>query len=217
MKGKILMQLSLKLLLTCSLVTSFMFADTKTPTPKETMSTHKSQFAYVNTHEIITLDPNLLSSASDEWRDNYNNLKKMLEPVEKEIQELASNLEKGKTEFETLQQSGIASQDTLTEKYKEMYQLNTDLQKRSQELNQFAQERLAAAQTQLQPKILKAIQEVAKEDSYQIVFDGMTILAAPGADNATSKVLTKINRDYAIEKAKKLSTEKTLEPAKPMA
>jgi len=206
------MKLSLKLLLTCSLATSFMFADIQTPTPKEPMST-KSTFAYVNTHEIITLDQTLLTKASDEWRDNYNNLKKIMEPVEREIQEIAGRLERGKTEFETLQQSGIASQETLTEKYKEMYTLNTDLQKRTQELNQFAQERLAAAQTQLHPKVLQAIQEVSKENSYQIVFDGMCILAAPGADNATAKVLEKINRDYAVEKAKKINSEKLLEPA----
>jgi len=191
-----------------------MFADNKTPSPKEAMPT-TSTFAYVNTHEIITLDPNLLANASDEWRDNYNNLKKIMEPVEREIQEIAGRLEKGKTDFETLQQSGIASQDTLSEKYKEMYALNTDLQKRTQELNQFAQERLAAAQTQLHPKVLQAIQEVSKESSYQIVFDGMCILAAPGADNATSKVLSKINRDYALEKAKKINSEKLLEQSKP--
>jgi len=213
------MKLGLKLLLACTLATSFMSADQ--PTTKETMintpNNQKFAFAYVNTHEIITLDPNLLSGASDEWRDNYNNLKKLMEPVEKEIQEIGTKLEKGKTEFETLQQSGIASQDALSEKYKELYTLNTDLQKRTQQLNQFAQERLSAAQTQLQPKILKAIQEITKENSYQIVFDGMTILAAPGAENATSKVLAKINRDYALEKAKKITSEKALEPTKPSA
>ncbi len=206
------MKLSLKLLLTCSLVTSFMFAaDNKPLTPKEAMPTTQP-FAYVNTHEIITLDPALLANASDEWRDNYNNLKKLMEPVEREIQEIAGRLERGKAEFESLQQAGIASQETLTEKYKEMYTLNTDLQKRTQELNQFAQERLSAAQAQLHPKVLQAIQEVSKENSYQIVFDGMCILAAPGADNATSKVLSKINRDYALEKAKKINSEKLLEP-----
>lgn len=209
------MKLSLKLLLTCSLVTSFMFADNNTnPSPKEAMTT-PSTFAYVNTHEIITLDPNLLAGASHEWNDNYTNLKKLMEPVEREIQELGARLEKGKAEFESLQQSGIASQETLTEKYKEMYTLNTDLQKRTQELNQFAQERLAAAQSQLHPKVLQAIQDVAKEGSYQIVFDGMCILAAPGADNATPKVLAKINREYSVEKAKKINSEKLLEPAKP--
>lgn len=216
MKGETFMKLSLKLLLTCSLVTSFMLADNKTPTPKETMST-KSTFAFVNTHEIITLDQNLLAGASDEWRDSYNNLKKLMEPVEREIQDLATKLEQGKNEFESLQRSGIASQEALADKYKELYQMNTDLQSRSQEMNKVAQERLAATQTQLQPKVLKAIQEVAKEDGYHIIFDGMTILAAPGADNVTSKVLAKINRDYAIEKAKKLSSEKTLESTKPTA
>ena len=191
------------------MVTSLMFADTKPSTPKDTMT--KSSFAYVNTHEIITLDPNLMTGAADEWRDNFNNLKKLMEPVENEIKEIANRLEKGKAEFESLQQSGIASQETLSEKYKEMYTLNNDLQKRSQELNQFAQERLGAAQAQIHPKVLQAIKDVSKDNAYQIVFDGMCILDAQGADNATSKVLTKVNSDYAIEKAKKLNSERILE------
>jgi len=210
MKGKTIMKLSLKLLLTCFVVTSLaLAADTKTLTPKEAITMTKSKLGYANTHEIITLEQSLLAGASDEWRDLYNNLKKLMEPVEKEIEELAGKLEQGKADFEKLQQ--IANEETLREKYKELLDLNTVLQKRSQELNQFAQERLKAAQDQLKPKILQAFQQVAKEGSYDMIVDGMCVLAAPGADNVTSKVLAIINRDYALEKAKKINSEKMLE------
>lgn len=212
------MKLSFKLLLTCSLATSFMFADNKTPTPKEAMST--TPLAYVNTHEIITLDPNLLSGASDQWRDEYNKLKQLMEPVEKEIEELASKVERAKAEFEALQdpnQAPLVSQETMVQKQKDLYSIYGEWQKRAQESSQFAQDRLKNVQSQIQPKILQAIQDVAKEGSYQLVVDGMVVLAAPGAENVTSKVLTKINRDYALEKAKKINSEKLLEPTKPSA
>lgn len=210
------MKLILKLLFVCSIVTSLALAEMKTQTPKETMPMTKSPFAYVNTHEIITLDPKLLAGASDEWRDGYNSLRKVMEPAEKEMEDIAQKIEQGKAEFDELQK--VANQETLNEKSKELYDLAGMYQKRNQELNQYAQEKLKVAQDQLKPKLIQAFQQVAKEGSYAVVLEGVTILAAPGADNVTSKVLSIINRDYALEKAKKINSEKLLETsAKPVA
>jgi Skp family chaperone for outer membrane proteins len=182
---------------------------------KETEKAIAPTLAYVNIQKIITLDKNLLSRASDEWRNLYNKLQETLEPANKEIAKLEEAFEKGKSEFEQMQDSmkkGLVGQEALKRKYEDVGRLEYELRLRFQERETFAQNELNKAQAQVGPKLDKVVNEVRKARGLDMIIRAEVVLSA--ADDPrfdiTDDVLAKLNKDYAQEqKLKKEAQAKT--------
>ena len=164
--------------------------------------------AYVNINKIITFDPNLLPNSSQEWKKHYSLFQSKLEPVESELKDLQSKFEKGGQEFESLQKSGIASNEALQKKYEEVAKLEMNLRKRIQERDMFAQEEFKKIQAHMSPKIEKAIREIRLAKNYSMVIRSEFVMDADRSLDITEDVLNLMNKSYQEEEAKKAAEQK---------
>lgn len=173
-------------------------------------STEKSEFtiAYVNLNKIITFDPSLLSSSSQEWQKHYILLQEALSPLEVELKALEEKFEKGRTEFESLQKSGLASNEALQQKYEDIARIELELRKKFQEREHFAQEEVKKIQLKMTPNIEKAIHEIRQDKGYTMVVRSEFVVEADPSLDITSDVLSIMNKSYLEEiKAKEKLSE----------
>lgn len=189
-------------------LTSF-FSSSDAAVPGEGKKASAPKIAYVNTHELITIDKKLVDKAVDEWRELFKKIESTMAPAEKEIKDLQDKFEKGKSDFESLQKSGVASEDALRKKYQDVSQVEVTFRKRYYDLEQFYQVEINKAQATVAPKIEKAIKELRKSQGWDMVIDGKTVIDADNNFNLTNDVKVKVNKVYQDEKKAKEQAQKT--------
>ncbi len=179
---------------------------------KSMTSAKTPKIAYVNVHKIITVESKHLSSSSAEWQDHFNKLQNTIAPADAEIRSLAEKFEKGKKEFMDLQNSKLASEAALKQKYEEVAKFQMDLQQRQYERNQFTDSELNKAHMQVMPKIEKAIKSLRQSQGWDLVLRGESVIDADTSFDLTQQALDILNKEYADEKnAKELASKKSEE------
>lgn len=186
----------------------------KTSKMDKTMNNSSLKIAYVNLNKILTFDSALLPTSSKEWQKNYISLQESLSPIEVELKALEEKFEKGRNEFESLQKSGLASNEALQQKYEELAKLELELRKRLQEREQFAQEEIKKIQLKISPKIEKAIREIKIADNYNLVLRSEFVIDADQDMDITSQVLDIMNKQYTQENKEQESKEQNKEQNK---
>ncbi len=164
-------------------------------------NTEKSalKIAYVNLNRVMTFDPGLLPSSSQEWQKNYALLQETLSPIEVELKALEDKFEKGRVEFESLQKSGLVSNEALQQKYEEVAKTELELRRRFQEREQFAQEEVKKIHLKMAPNIEKVIQEIREKHGYTMVLRSEFVIDADKNLDITSEVLSLMDKQYMQE------------------
>lgn len=175
---------------------------------KKAMAT---KIAFVNLNRIVTIDPNLIKTASDEWREFYDDLQKKIQPVDEELRKLKDKFEKAKQEFEEMKKGGLMSNEAMQRQYEEAAKLEYELSRKGYDRDQFVREELEKGQKMVGPKIEKAVKELRINQGWDMVIRGEYILDAENKFDLTDQVLEKINKEFAAEKAKKEVAKKEAE------
>lgn len=157
------------------------------------------KIAYVNINKIITFEPSLLPHSSAEWQKRYALLQDSLNPIELEIKAIEEEFEKGRKEFESLQKSGLASNEALQKKYEEMAKLEFNLRKRIQERDQYAQDEVKSIHSKILPSLEKAIHEIKVSRGYNFILRSEFVIEADAEFDITAEVLNLMNKQHSEE------------------
>lgn len=144
------------------------------------------KFGYINSAAVLAELPEV-----QQMRSNLESLQKQLQKKGQQMM----------TDYQTKQQEAIAKQQNGTLAPVEEKQVLEDLQKKEQEIMKFEQEmqqKLGTKEQELLSPILEkvnnAIQNVAKTEGYQFIFDTSSgvLLYADEAQDVTAKVKAKL-------------------------
>ncbi len=144
------------------------------------------KFGYINSAAVLAELPEV-----QQMRSNLESLQKQLQKKGQQMM----------TDYQTKQQEALAKQQNGTLAPVEEKQVMEDLQKKEQEILKFEQEmqqKLGTKEQELLSPILEkvntAIQDVAKADGYQFIFDTSSgvLLYADEAQDVTAKVKAKL-------------------------
>jgi Skp family chaperone for outer membrane proteins len=187
-----------------------------------------AKIAIIDVRRIISQDPEVLKTGSDEWRELFNKMQEVLEPSMKEFAELeasykkkiaeAETFQKQKSaEIESLQKGGFATKEkiqdliadaqrTMQKKYQEeLLPLENRLQAQHQQLQRFSNDELYKAQAVVGPKVEKAIDAVCEAQGWDFAIskDALPTRKVAKRFEITDDVLTIVNNEYAAQKALK--------------
>jgi Skp family chaperone for outer membrane proteins len=153
------------------------------------------KFCIIDIRRILPQDPEGLKSGSDEWRELFNKLQETLKSADQEYKKKIS-------ELESLQKSGISSQEALRKKYKE------EIEPLEAQLQQFAYNELNKAQAVVGPKIENALEKVVAAQGWDMPLNREAVPLRKINKNfdITDDVLRILNAEFASEKAKKAKT-----------
>lgn len=185
-------------------------ADAKTankPNIKESSHAVTTKIAYVYLGRIMTIDSNALPKASTEWKDMFDKLQQSLEPVNAELQKLEERFKKGRTEFESLQKSGLSSREALQRKAEEMAKLEYELRQSMQEREEFAQRELNRMQSVIAPKVETILKKIKEDQGWDAIERGENLLLVTPKFDLTQQVLDQLNKQYAAEQEAKKKEE----------
>ena len=185
------------------------------PTAKETAKAVPTKTAYVYLGKIMTLDTNVLPKASFEWKEMFDKLQQSLEPVNGELQKLEEKYKKGRTEFESLQKSGLTSREALQRKAEELAKLEYELRGSMQEREEFAQRELNRMQGVLAPKIEAILKKIKEDQGWDAIERGENILLVSPKFDLTQQVLDQLNGHYTAEQEAKKKQQEKKDFAKP--
>lgn len=185
--------------------------DSKTPVKKDTKAMESrtavsAKIAVVDVRRIVTQDPEMLKTASDEWKELFGKLQEVLKPANREIVELEERYRKKASEIESLQKSGVSSKEMLRKKYEEeVAPLEYQLQNQYQQYQRFSYDELGKAQAALAPKIETAIDEICAVQGWDFPISREMIPSRRlnKKYDITDDVLRLLNKQFADEKAKK--------------
>lgn len=181
--------------------------DTK---PMESKSAATPKIAIVDVRRIIAQDPEGLKHGSDEWKELFGKLQDTLKPAQREIAELEERYKKKVSELESLQKSGISSKDALRKKYEEeLAPLEYQLQNQMQQYQRFSYDELGKAQQIIGPKIEKVINSIRTTQGWDMVINREAVISFSDRYNITDSVISLLNQQYALEKAKKAEPKKS--------
>ncbi len=147
-----------------------------------TTSTYAQKYGHVNTQEMFLAMP------------GADSIQIKLKAFETELTEIyagmVSEFQSKKEKFD--QEAGTMSTTVRQYREKEL----TDLQNRIVEFQEGVQSDMQEKQLELmqpfQDRILKAIEEVAKENSYAYIFDTQVLLYSEGGDDVSALVKKKL-------------------------
>ena len=155
--------------------------------------------AYVKVQRLVTMDNAQVKQTVEEWQELYSRIQKRVEPMYKELAELGEKFEKGKNEFEALRSGGLAKREALQNKYEEVARLEYELQRKLQERDNFENDELSKAQSQIVPKIKDAIKTIAIAEGWDAVTPADTMLYVDEQFDITEKVRAEVNKRYQAE------------------
>lgn len=185
-------------------------ADEKAKPEQKMKDAVTTKIAYVDIGQIITNDPKLLSSASDEWCKLYNDIQKKVEPADKELGEVIAKFQKDRAEIESLQKSGLTSETTLRAKSEELGRKGYEIQMRQQELNKFYEAELAKSHNQIWPKVQKTIKNYRIAHGWDVIESRAPVVDMDDSFDKTKEILAILNKEYTAElkEKEKKATEK---------
>jgi outer membrane protein len=146
-----------------------------------TFSFNAQKLGHVNSQAIVQEMPDY-ESARQELESYKNDLAKELEMYQKLIMEFAQDYEKQKTTMsaESRQRKEADLMERQQNYEKKAYEAETKLQQKEQELLQA-----------IMVKVNNAVQELAKSEGYDYIFERTTLLHA-GGDDISDKVRKKL-------------------------
>lgn len=199
------------LLAVCSVALSPLPILCKDPKPMESKSAATPKVAVVDVRRIISQDPEVLKNgASDEWKELFAKLQDTLRPAQKEIADIEERYKKKASELESLQKSGISSKEALRKKYEEeLAPLEFQLQNQYQQYQRFSYDELNKAQQAMAPKIEKVINSVRTAQGWDMVINREALISFSPRFDITDEVLNLLNKQHALEKAKKAEAKKS--------
>jgi outer membrane protein len=148
------------------------------------LSAQTLKIGYINSQELLSYMPEVIQADS--------NLKSYAKSFQDQLDAISKEFEKKGQEY----QNGTATMSDAVKEVKEK-ELQ-DLQNRYESIRQSADDKIGKKREELYKPILaradKAIKEVAKEKSYDYVFDasGGSLLFARDSDNILTLVKTKL-------------------------
>ncbi len=173
------------------------------------------KIAIFDLRRVLPMDNSAdLSKASHEWRDFINELKEKFVPLEKEMETLAENLKKVKAEFESLQQSRIASKEALENKAEIGMALDQQLRMKAMEREQLVTKEFGDKQNVLMPKITAIVEKIAADQAWDGIAHKEVFIVSAKLTDITDQVLGILNKNYAADlkkqeqKAQEQKTEK---------
>jgi Skp family chaperone for outer membrane proteins len=169
-----------------------------------------SKMAFFDIRQILPMENNAdLSKASHEWRDFVEQLKTKIAPYEREIQDLEDTLRRGKTEFENLQKSQVASREALENKGEILMGIQRQWQLKMNEREQLVNQDVSKAQSALLPKLNTILDKIAADEGWDFIAHKEAFAYANNRYDLTDKILAVLNRNYDNEqKAKKAGEAK---------
>lgn len=189
----------------CSVALSTVPVLCKDPKAMESKTAATPKIAVVDVRRIISQDAQVLKNgASEEWKELFAKLQDTLRPAQKEIADLEERYKKKAGELESLQKSGISSKEALRKKYEEeLAPLEFQLQNQYQQYQRFSYDELNKAQQVMGPKIEKVINSIRTAQGWDIIINREAIISFGPRFDITDEVLNLLNKQHALEKAKK--------------
>jgi Skp family chaperone for outer membrane proteins len=186
-------------------------AASPTPVKKDTKfmesrTAVSAKIAVVDVRRIVTQDPELLKTASEEWKELFGKIQEVLKPANKEIMDLEERYRKKASEIESLSKSGVSSKEMLRKKYEEeVAPLEYQLDMQYKQYQRFSYDELGKAQALLGPKIEAAIDDICAVQGWDFPINRESIPSKRlnKKFDITDDVLRLLNKNYADEKAKK--------------
>jgi outer membrane protein len=198
------------LIAACAVALSALPLLAKDAKPMESKSAAAPKVALVDVRRIIAQDPEGLKNGSEEWKELFGKLQDTLKPAQREIAELEERYKKKASEFESLQKSGISSKDALRKKYEEeLAPLEFQLQNQMQQYQRFSYDELSKAQQIIGPKIEKVINSIRTAQGWDMIVNREAVISFNPRYDITQEVLELLNKQHAMEKAKKAETKKS--------
>lgn len=181
--------------------------NTKTSAPKEKAMTPK--IAFVNLQRILPTDERLFNQCSTEWQDYMTALRDTLRPLDEELQKLDEAYAKGRGEFESLQKSGMASQEAMGRKVEEMARLENQLRMKMAKREEMINAEINKAQGIIAPKLEGILNDLRTKEGWDMIIRSEALLSADNKFDRTDAVRDAINKQYTEElKAKKAAEAK---------
>lgn len=162
--------------------------------------------AYVYLGKIMTMDASQIPMVASEWKDLYANLQNILSPIDSEMQKLEEQYKKGRTDFESLRNSNIASREALQRKAEEVGKIEFELRNKFDERERFVQEELIRMQSAIAPKVEQVVKQLMTEQGWDVIERGENALIIAPEYDLTSQVLARLNSSY--DQLKKEEAEK---------
>jgi len=149
-----------------------------------TLSVQAQKFGYINSAEIMAEMPDVKQADSQ------------LEALQKQLQKKGQGMvEELQKNYQTVQQKvqrGELSPKQQEEESQKLEAAQAELQKYEQEMVDQIQARRAELMNPILEKVNNAIQEVAKENDFQFIFDEQVLLYKEASQNVTALVKTKL-------------------------
>ncbi len=180
-------------------------------TKMEPKSAASPKIAVVDVRRIISHDPEGLKNGSEEWKDLFTKLQETLKPSQKEITDLKTQIEKKGNELQGIQASKLITPDQFQRKVDEEFTpLQIRYQRAAEQYQRFEAEEFAKIQQTIGPKIEKVFNSIRSTQGWDIILHKeMTLGSINPRFDITQEVLELLNKQYALEKAKKAEPKKS--------
>lgn len=198
------------------LVVSTAFAAQVTKEGKKVTTEIKATTPKIATINLTLIKPRDGQDAGTlQWRDFINELKEALKPGDTELQKLDENYAKGRKEIESLQQTRMATPETLQRKAEDLYRLEAELSAKMQKRQSFITEELRKAEDVLDPKIDVILNNLRKAQGWDLVLRNEVIVSIDKNSkfDLTQQVLDILNAEYQKEKKAKAEKAGAARPA----
>lgn len=149
-----------------------------------------AKIAFLNTAELMG------QSGAQEWVKAMTQIGKELEPGEKHLKEILDQFNKDKAELESLRKTGIASEAKMEEVSKKLEESSYKIQVLEQRRQMFIQDEQKKAYTVFWPKVTKCVDDVVKEQGWDMVIAEGIIFSKPQFD-ITKVVISKLDAEHA--------------------
>lgn len=181
-----------------------------------------SKVAYVETQKLINTDK--VDSTLHEWRDRFNELRKLQEQAEEQVKGNQEKYEKLRKELEEAKKSKLTSADSVKSKEEELMRLQNDISMSVQMIQQGVMQMLQQIQQDIIVKLEKAAKTLREKQGWDLILM-VGGLSCSDRVNLTEEIRTLLDKEYDSEKAKKAepkkeapkpATEPKKEPAAPV-
>jgi len=136
-----------------------------------------------NAQKIAHIDVQKIMTEMPEFKAGQAQLKKLYATYQNEFKEMQDAYQAKLKKYQA--ESATVSEQENQKRVKELMEMEKNIAKAQQEIQQEAAKKEAELMKPIQEKLMKAIQDVAKEKGYQYVFDSSgptNLLVANGPD-----------------------------------
>ncbi len=141
----------------------------------------------VNAQKIAHIDVQKIMTEMPEFKSGQAQLKKLYATYQKEFQEMQDAYQAKLKKYQA--ESSTVSEQENQKRVKELMEMEKNIAKSQQEIQEEAAKKEAELMKPIQEKLMKAIQDVAKEKGYEYVFDSSgptNLIVANGPDLFTA-------------------------------